>query len=180
MFYVQFFYVFLPPLPNIFCFCYVHTISVFIEPIFAWNVLLVSLIFLKRSLVFLILLFSSISLHWSLRKAFLSFLAILWNSAFRWVYLPFSPLPLVSCLFSAVCEASSDSHFAFFAFEIVLLNLKWLTQIYGHLHLFWTFSDSSLVKNLPANSGSTGDKVWFPCQEGPLEENIATDSSILT
>ena len=32
----------------------------------------VSLIFLKRSLVFPILLFSSISLHWSLRKVFLS------------------------------------------------------------------------------------------------------------
>ena len=56
----------------------------FIEPIFAWNVPLVSLIFLKRSLVFFILLFSSISLHWSLRKAFLSLLAILWNSAFKW------------------------------------------------------------------------------------------------
>ena len=37
---------------------------------FAWNAPLVSLIFLKRSLVFPILLFSSISLHWSLRKAF--------------------------------------------------------------------------------------------------------------
>ena len=49
----------------------------FIEPIFAWNVPLVSLIFLKRSLVFPILLFSSISLHWSLKKAFLSLLAIL-------------------------------------------------------------------------------------------------------
>jgi len=47
--------------------------------IFAWNVPLVSLIFLKRSLVFPILLFSSISLHWSLRKPFLSLLAILWN-----------------------------------------------------------------------------------------------------
>ena len=34
----------------------------------------------KRSLVFPILLFSSISLHWSLRKALLSLLAILWNS----------------------------------------------------------------------------------------------------
>ena len=44
----------------------------FIVPIFAWKVPLVSLIFLKRSLVFPILLFSSISLHWSLRKAFLS------------------------------------------------------------------------------------------------------------
>ena len=38
----------------------------FIVPIFAWNFPLVSLIFLKRSLVFPILLFSSISLHWSL------------------------------------------------------------------------------------------------------------------
>ena len=36
----------------------------FIVPIFAWNVPLVSLIFLKRSLVFPILLFSSIYLHW--------------------------------------------------------------------------------------------------------------------
>ena len=53
----------------------------FIEPIFAWNVPLVSLIFLKRSLVFPILLFSSISLHSSLKKAFLSLLAILYNPA---------------------------------------------------------------------------------------------------
>ena len=61
-----------------------------------------SLIFLKRSLVFPILLFSSISLHWSLSKAFLSLLAILWNSAFKWVYLSFSSLPLAS-LFSSIC-----------------------------------------------------------------------------
>ena len=54
----------------------------FIVPIFAWNVPLVSLTFLKRSLVFPILLFSSISLYWLLRKAFLSLLAILSNSAF--------------------------------------------------------------------------------------------------
>ena len=41
--------------------------------------MLLSLIFLKRCLIFPILLFSSISLHCSLRKAFLSLLAILWN-----------------------------------------------------------------------------------------------------
>ena len=51
----------------------------FIVPIFAWNILLVSLIFLKSSLVIPVLWFSSISLHWSLRKAFLSLLAIPWN-----------------------------------------------------------------------------------------------------
>ena len=44
----------------------------FIVPIFPWNIPLASLIFLKRSLVFPILFFSSISLHWSLRKVFLS------------------------------------------------------------------------------------------------------------
>ena len=69
----------------------------FIVPIFAWNVLLVSLFFLKKPLVFPLLLFSSISLHWSLRKGFLSLLAILWDSAFRCLYLSFSPL--VSLLF---------------------------------------------------------------------------------
>ena len=49
----------------------------FIKPVFAWNVPLVSLIFLKRSLVFPILLFSSISLHWSLFGCFLIYFLIL-------------------------------------------------------------------------------------------------------
>ena len=44
----------------------------YFEPICVWNLPLVSLIFLKGSLVFPILFFSSIYLHWSLRKAFLS------------------------------------------------------------------------------------------------------------
>ena len=48
-----------------------------------------------------------------LKKAFLSLLFILWNSPFSWVYLPLSPLPFVSLPFSAICNASSDSHFAF-------------------------------------------------------------------
>ena len=74
------------------------------------------IIFLKRSLVFPILLFSSMSLYWSLRKVFLSFLAIIWNSAFRCLYLSFSPLPVASLLFSAICKASSDSYFAFLHF----------------------------------------------------------------
>ena len=58
---------------------------------------------------------SSISLHWLLRKAFLSLLAILWNSAFRCLYLSFSPLFFASLLFticegfSAICKASPDS-----------------------------------------------------------------------
>ena len=54
--------------------------------------------FLEEISSFSILLFSSISLHWSLRKAFLSLLAILWNSAFIWVQLSFSPLLFTSLL----------------------------------------------------------------------------------
>ena len=88
----------------------------FIELIFAWNVPLVSLIFLKRSLVFPMLLVSSISLHWSRRKAFLFLPAILWNSAFKWVYLSFTPLLFTSLLFTAICKASSESYFAFLHF----------------------------------------------------------------
>ena len=105
----------------------------FIVPIFAWNVYLVSLIFLKRSLVFSILLFSSISLHCLLKKAFLSLLAILWDSEFRWVYLPFSPLPFTSLLFSAICKASSDKHFGFSHF--FFLGMVLVTTSYTML---WT------------------------------------------
>ena len=82
----------------------------FIVPIFAWNVHLLSPVFLKRSLVFPILLFSSIYLQCSLKKAFLSLLAILWNSTFRWEYLFLCPLPFTSLLCSAVCKDSSDNH----------------------------------------------------------------------
>ena len=47
---------------------------------------------------------------WIIEKVFiLSLLAIPWNPAFRWIYLSFSPLPLVSLLFSAICKASSDN-----------------------------------------------------------------------
>ena len=81
----------------------------FYSAIYATKVPLVSLIFLKRSLVFPILLFSSVSLHWSLRKAFLSLLVILWNSAFKWVYLSFSPLPLASLLSYLNCGIGEDS-----------------------------------------------------------------------
>ena len=110
----------------------------FIEPIFAWNFPLVSLIFLKRSLDFPILLFSSISLHWSLRKAFLSFLAILCNSASKWVYLSFSPLPLASFLFSAIYKALSDNCFAFLHFFFLGMVL-----ITASCTMSWTFIHSS-------------------------------------
>ena len=110
----------------------------FIEPIFAWNVPLVSLIFLKRSLVFPILLFLAIYLHWSLRKAFLSLLAILWNSPFRCLYLSFSPLLFTSLLFTAICKVSSGSHFAFLHFFSM-----GMVSIPVSCTMSWTSIDSS-------------------------------------
>ena len=50
----------------------------FIAPVFAWNVPLISPVFLKTSPVFPILLFSSTSLHCSLKKD-LSLFPILWT-----------------------------------------------------------------------------------------------------
>ena len=112
----------------------------FTEPIFAWNIPLVSLIFLERSLVFPILLFSSLSLHWSL-------FAILWNSAFKWVYLSFSPLPLASLLYSAICKASSDSHFAFlyFFFLGMVLITASCTMSWTSIHC----SSGTLLDTIP-------------------------------
>ena len=99
----------------------------FIEPIFAWNVPLVSLIFLKRSLAFPIPFFSTISLHWSLSKAFLTLLSILWNCAFRlgMSFLFFCALNYL--FFTDICKASSDSHFAslyFFFLGMVLIPVS--------------------------------------------------------
>ena len=62
--------------------------------------------FLKEISGLSILLFSSISLHCLLAKALLPFLALLWNSAFSWVYLSPSPFPFAS-LFSSVCKIST-------------------------------------------------------------------------
>ena len=75
-------------------------------------------------------------------KTFLSFLAIFWNSVFRWVYLSFSSLPFTSLLFSAICKASSDNHFVFLYFfflGIVLItaNCKVLQPLSIVLQAFY-------------------------------------------
>ena len=117
----------------------------FIVPIFTWNVPLLSLIFLKRSVVFPLLLCSSISLHRSLMKALLSLLAIFCNSAFRWVYLSFSPLPFVSLFFSAICKASSDNHVAFVHFFFL-----GMVSITAYCTISWTsvYSSSGTLSDL--------------------------------
>ena len=96
-------------------------------------------------------LFSSISLHWSLRKAFLSLLAILWKSAFRWIYLSFSPLPFTSLLFSTLYKASSDNHFDFLHF--FFLGMVLITD-----------SCTMLRISVHSSSGSPSDLIsWKFC-----------------
>ena len=89
----------------------VRVILSFIVPIFASNLgisaFLEEISSLAYSVVFLYF-FALIT-----EEGFLFLLAILWNSALKWVYLSFSPLPFASLLFSVICEASSDNHFAF-------------------------------------------------------------------
>ena len=65
-------------------------------------------------------------------KALSSLHAILWNSAFSWGYLSLSPLIFTSLLSSAVCKASSDTHFAFlhfFFFGMVLISITAMFSI---------------------------------------------------
>ena len=97
-----------------------------------------------------ILLFSSISLHWSLRKAFLSPLAILWNSAFRWMYLSFSPLCFTYLIFPAICKASLDNHFAFlhFFFLGMVLIMAFCTMLWTSIH---SSSGTLSIRSNPLN-----------------------------
>ena len=97
----------------------------FIVPILAWNVPLLSPIFLKRSHIFSILLFSPISLHCSFKKAFLSLLAILWDSA---ISFPFS---FAFCFFSFLSYLQALLRQSF-----VLLAFLFLWDGFGHCLLY--------------------------------------------
>ena len=95
---------------NYLCFCKVHTISVLYCSHLCMKWFLGISSFLEEIPGLFHSVFSFLSLHWSLRKAFLSFLAFLWISALRCVYLSFSPLSLASLLLSATFKASIDNH----------------------------------------------------------------------
>ena len=107
----------------------------FIVSILVWNNPLVSPFILQRSLVFPILLFSSIYLHCSHKKTFLSVLAILWNSTFNWAYLSLSPLPFASL------------HF----FYSIYFNWRLITLQYcsGFCHMLTWISHGCTYSSLP-------------------------------
>src|SRR5574341_961746 len=100
IFFVQFFCVFLPPLLNIFCFCQVHTISVLYQAHLCMKCPLGISNFLEE--------ISSLS-H---SVVLLYFFALITEEGF---------------LFTAICQASSDSHFAFlhlFSMGMVLIPVS--------------------------------------------------------
>ena len=97
----------------------------FILPIHAWNGSLISLIILKRALAFSMLLSSSISLHWSIKMVFSYLLAILWNSAFSWVYVSLSPLIFTSLLASAICKLLQTTILP----SCILFSLWWIWSL---------------------------------------------------
>ena len=139
---------FLLSLLNLFCFCQLLAVSVLFHDLPCMKCSLDITNFLTKSVVFPILLFFSVSLHYSFKKAFLSLVAILWNSAFSWVYLFFSPLPFTSLLSSDICKASSDNDFAFWYF--FFFGKIFVTSSYNKL---WTsihsFSDILSTRSNP-------------------------------
>ena len=150
IFFVLFYCVFLPPLLNIVCFCRVNTVSVLywahlcMKYSLGISNFLEEISTLPHSIVFLY--FFALTTE----EGFLVSPSILWNSAFNWVYLSFSPLPLASLLFSAICKASSNNHFVFlhfFFFGMVLITAS-CTVSWTSIHCS---SGSLSIKSNPLN-----------------------------
>ena len=99
------------------------------------------------------ILFCSIvfSIHWHclLKNTFFSLLAILWNSAFSWVYLSLSSLPFAT-LSSATCKTSSKQSLCLLAKQSLSFSLGW----------FW--SCTLLLSSVHSSSGT------LPTKSNPL------------
>ena len=115
-FFIQFFSIFFPSLLTSSASTGFLAFSPFIFPIFGQKSPLMFPIFPKSCLVFPFLLFSSMVKHCSLKKAFLSLPASLWNSVFNWMYFSLSPL-----LFASLCSSEIRRQF--------LLDRKVMTNL---------------------------------------------------
>ena len=127
----------------------------FIMSLLAWNVPLVSPVFLERLLVFLILLLSSISSHSSFKKAILSHLAVFWNSAFSWMYLFLSSLPFTSTFFLSYLQGLHRQPLCLLAF------------LFGGMVLVTT-SHTVLQASLHSSSGTLSGLIPWICLSPPL------------
>ena len=116
---------------------------------FPWYLFLEEIASLSHSIVFFYF-FSLIT-----EEGFLISPCYFWNSAFKWVYLSFSPFSFASFLFSAICKASSDNHLPF----CIFFSWGWswsLPLVQCHKLLFMTGnSDTSLFQLKPFTALST-------------------------
>jgi len=99
-----------------------------IVTIFGWNIPLIFLVFLKRSLVLPFQLLSFYFFAFFIEEGLLVSLCYSLNSTFSWVYLFFSSLLFTSLLSSDICKVSSGNHLAFlpfFFFGMVLLTASY-------------------------------------------------------
>ena len=90
--------------------------------------------------------------HWG-RLSYLSL--VFFGTAFKWVYLSFSPLPFTFILFSAICKASSDNYFAF-------LHLSFLGMI------LITASYKISQTSIHSSSGTLSELILWICLSLPL------------
>ena len=120
-------------------------------PIFAWNVPLVSLIFLKRSVVFPLLLlplFLCIGPGGRLSYLSLLFFGTLHSDGCVFPYL--SPLPFAFLLFSTICKASSNSLWPF----CISFSWEWswsLPPLWCHEPLSISSSGTLSIRSNPLN-----------------------------
>ena len=121
----------------------------FIVPILAWNVPLISPIFLKRCLVLVILLFLSISLHCSFKKAFLSLLASGTLHSTEYIF------PFLLCLLLFFFLQLSLSCRCFIKQEGTLnlctevFSMEGYTFRYKHKHVYLRFKGDPWVWKIP-------------------------------
>jgi len=147
--------------------------------IFASNVLLGLLIFLKSSLVFPILLFSSISLHWLLRKAYLSFL-FFWTlhlDDYTYIYNLCYYLMFKYLLFIHLDYTHTHIHTHAHTHAHTYIHTHTYTHTHTHTHIATRLPWWQMVMNLPEMWETW---VWSLSWKDPLEEGMATHSSILS
>ena len=110
---------------------------------------------LSHSIVFLFL-------HWSLRKAFLSLLVILWNSVFQWVYLSFSPLPFfLSQLFVRLPQSTILP---------LCISFSWGGS--------WSLPPASKFGKLSSGHRSGKDQFSFQSQRKAMPKNSQTTTQL--
>ena len=155
----------------------------FIVLILGWNVPLIPSIFLKRSLVFPILLFSYTSLHCSFKKAFLSLHDIFQNSSVGFSSVQFSSFAQL-CL--TLCNPMAIARQASLSFTISWSLLKLICPLTGWCHLTISSSVvpfSSYLLSFPASGSfptsqlfaSGGQSIGASASASVLPMNINID-----